>query len=145
VDRGPDAPRIAHAEHGGRGVHRAITALAAFAVIILVGVSAWAFAPSQADAIRPPDNLAELPYVDGVMIEVDPPRLVLDAYTPIDGQREVEFRVRDEDLKYFDVVHLRAHSSIGLPTRVYYERDEDGLWAVYKEDAPANNADEGGE
>ncbi len=64
---------------------------------------------------------------------------------PVDGQREVEFRVRDADLKYFDVIHLRAHSSIGLPTRVYYERDADGLWAVYKEDAPANNADEGDE
>lgn len=41
---------------------------------------------------------------------------------PGHGER-LTLRVRDEDLRYFDVMHLRAHSSIGFPTRVYYERD----------------------
>lgn len=124
MDQGPDAPRITQQEGRSRRFWSStLTGVGAFALILLVGIGAWAFAPSDAPAITPPENVDELPYADGVMVEVDLPRLVLQSYAPVDGKTEVEFRVRDSDLKYFDVVHLRAHSSIGLPTRVFYERD----------------------
>lgn len=145
MDSGPEAPRTELVDDPPRRPWPGlVTGLGAFALILLVGLGVWAFAPSDAAEIRPPDNIDELPYVDGVMVEVDLPRLVLDAYEPVDGATEVEFRVREGDERYFDVVHLRAHSSIGLPTRVFYEQEGDTYWAVYKEDAPANNADEGG-
>ncbi len=145
MDQGPDAPTISQST--SRRVEpwpAVITGLGTFALILLIGLGVWAFAPSDAPAITPPANVDELPYADGVMVVVDLPRLVLESYSPVDGKREIEFRVRDSDLKYFDVVHLRAHSSIGLPTRVFYERDGDTYWAVYKEDAPANSTDEAG-
>lgn len=146
MDHGPDAPRIARTDTQGRTPwSRWLTGLGSFALILLVGLGVWAFSPSDAPAITPPDNVDELPYVDGVMVEVDLPRLVLEAYEPVDGSSDIVFQVRESDEKYFDVVHLRAHSSIGLPTRVYFEKDGDTYWAVYKEDAPANSADGGGE
>ncbi len=145
MDQGPDAPPITPVDRKAPARWSSFaTGLGAFAVILLLGVGVWAFAPSDAPPITPPENVDELPYADGVMVEVDLPRLVMESYSPVDGRQEVEFRVRDSDLKYFDVVHLRAHSSIGLPTRVFYERDGDTYWAVYKEDAPANSAGEGG-
>jgi len=144
VDSGPGTPRTVLVDDPPRRPWSALlTGLASFTLVLLLGIGVWAFAPSDAAEIAPPENVDALPYVDGVMVEVDLPRLVLDAYDPVDGSTEVEFRVRDADLKYFDVVHLRAHSSIGLPTRVFYEKDGDTYWAVYKEDAPANNAEEG--
>lgn len=130
------------AEHGGAGRtwSAALTAAGTFCLIMMIGIGAWLFAPSDGASIQPPLNVDLLPHIDGVLVEVDLPRLVLDAYEPLDGEREIEFRVRDSDLQYFDVVHIRAHASIGLPTRLYYERDGDTIWAVYKEDAPVNSA-----
>lgn len=114
-----------------------------FALVLLLGIGGWLFAPSQMASIQPPTNVDELARIDGVLVEVDLPRLVLDAFRPLDGAREIQFRVRERDLRYFDVVHLRAHSSIGLPTRLFYEREGDVYWAVYKEDAPANSSGDG--
>ncbi|NQU37872.1 MAG: hypothetical protein HQ526_09810 [Actinobacteria bacterium] len=142
MDRGRDADPIELADHpeDHRPWSPLSTGLATAALVILASISVWLFAPSDAIEIQPPTNLASLPYVDGVMVEVELPDLVMDAYTPVDGQTELDFKVRDADTQYFDVVHLRAHSSIGLPTRLFYEKDGDTLWAVYKEDAPANSA-----
>ncbi|MFP5452141.1 MAG: hypothetical protein ACLGG9_10400, partial [Thermoleophilia bacterium] len=108
-------------------------------VTALVGVGAWLFAPSELGELAPPPDLASYEYVDGVVSDVSLPTVVLESYTQVDGANSITFGVRDADLRYFDVVHLRAHSSIGLPTRIYYERDGDRLWAIYKEDAPANS------
>lgn len=105
----------------------------------LVGVGAWLFAPSDLSEVAPPPNLESYAYVDGVMAEVNLPILVMNAYDEVNGQSVLTFRVPETSLRYFDVVHLRAHSSIGLPTRIYYEEIEGELIAVYKIDAPANS------
>lgn len=120
-----------------------LTILATIALALLAGVGAWLFAPSDLGELQPPPNLESYEHVDGVMARVDLPILKLNAYSQVDGSDQLTFHVREADLRYFDVVHLRAHSSIGLPTRLYYEREGGKLWAVYKEDAPANSG--GGE
>ena len=43
----------------------------------------------------------------------------------------------------FDIAHLRSHSSIGLPTRIFYLEENGKRYAVYKVDAPANSRREG--
>lgn len=121
---------------------RMLTTLATIALALLAGFGAWLFAPSDLGEIRPPANLESYEYVDGVMARVDLPTLKLNAYTKVDGSDQITFHVREADLRYFDVVHLRAHASIGLPARLYYEREGGKLWAVYKEDAPANSSGE---
>lgn len=105
----------------------------------VVGIGAWLFAPSDLSEVQPPPNLESYAYVDGVMSEVNLPTLVMNAYEPVNGESVVTFSVPETSLRYFDVVHLRAHSSIGLPTRIYYEEIEGELIAVYKIDAPANS------
>lgn len=122
---------------------RTTTTLGTVALALLIGVGAWLFAPSELGELQPPPDLGSYKYVDGVMTRVDLPVLELDAYTMVDGSDQLTFHVKEADLRYFDVVHLRAHSSIGLPTRLYYEREGGKLWAVYKVDAPANSG--GGE
>ncbi len=143
MDQGSDAAQVVLADHPDerRQWPAFLTTIASFAMIVLVSMGVWLFAPSDASDIQPPANLASLPYVDGVMVEVDLPNLVMDAYSPLNGQQELRFKVRDSDTQYFDVVHLRAHSAIGLPTRLFYEQDGDTLWAVYKQDAPANSVE----
>ena len=46
------------------------------------------------------------------------------------------------DDRYFDLAHIQSHSSIALPTRIYFERDGDRYYARFKEDAPANSGGE---
>jgi hypothetical protein len=116
---------------------------ATIAITVLLGLGAWLFAPSGLGEIAPPPDLASYSAVDGVVSEVNLPVVVLNAYAPVDGRTRLRFEVRAADQRYFDVVHLRAHSSIGLPTRIYYEDDGERLWAVYKEDAPANSGGDG--
>jgi hypothetical protein len=113
--------------------------VAVFLVTAVVGMGIWLFAPSDHSEIQPPADLASFDYVDGVLSQVELPVLVMNAYEPVDGETTLTFRVPDENLRYFDVVHLRAHSSIGLPTRVFFEVQGDELIAVYKIDAPANS------
>lgn len=113
------------------------------ALAVLVGVGGWLFAPSDLGELQPPPDLASYEFIDGVVSDVSLPTVTIEGYEPLEGATSVTFGVRDGDLRYFDVVHLRAHSSIGLPTRIYYERDGERLWAVYKEDAPANSGADG--
>jgi hypothetical protein len=108
----------------------------------LLGVGAWLFAPSDLSEVQPPENLESYQYVDGVMAEVELPKLVMNAYEEVNGQTVLTFTVPESSLRYFDVVHLRAHSSIGLPTRIYYEEIDGELIAIYKIDAPANSGGE---
>lgn len=139
----PETEPIALAEPPVRRVRPWPVAIITAAVVLLVGVGAWLFAPSDLGELQPPPNLSSFEFVDGVVSEVALPTVTIESYTPLDGVSTITFGVRDGDLRYFDVVHLRAHSSIGLPTRIYYERDGDRLWAVYKEDAPANSGGAG--
>ena len=119
----------------------ATSALTVF-LTTLLGVGAWLFAPSDLSEVQPPENLESYQYVDGVMAEVELPKLVMNAYEEVNGETVLTFTVPDSSLRYFDVVHLRAHSSIGLPTRIYYEDIEGELIAIYKIDAPANSGGE---
>lgn len=122
---------------GSRMLVAGLTALA----IGLVSILAWLFGPGAA-APKAPVDVASLPSADGTLVVVDLPRLVLKTFRPVDGKREVEFTVREADRANFDVAHLRSHSSIGLPTRVYFEREGGRYFAVFKEDAPANSSRE---
>lgn len=110
-----------------------------FFLTSILGIGAWLFAPSDLSEVQPPPNLESYQYVDGVLSEVNLPILVMNAYDEVNGESVLTFTVPDSSLQYFDVVHLRAHSSIGLPTRIYFEEVEDNLVAVYKIDAPANS------
>jgi hypothetical protein len=120
----------------GRGMAFVVTVL----VTIMVGAGAWLFAPSSTGIAQPPPNLEQYDYLDGVLVEVDLPQLIMNSYEPVDGQSRITFRVPDASLQYFDVVHLRAHSSIGLPTRIYYDDLDGELIAVFKTDAPLNSS-----
>lgn len=82
-----------------------------------------------------PASAQDLPYVDGTLVVVEQTRLVL---RPIDGGAEIGFTIRPEDLGNFDLAHLQSHSSVGIPTRIYYEEKDGTKYAVYKEDAPVN-------
>ena len=106
--------------------------------IAMLSVLIWLFGPSPTEP-KAPVNVAALPSTDGTLVVVELPRLVLRTFRPLDGRRDVEFSVREADEANFDVAHLRSHSSIGLPTRIYYVQEKDTLYAVYKEDAPANS------
>lgn len=85
-----------------------------------------------------PINVEDLPRVDGTLTTVEDDRLVMEPFEPLDGKAELEFEIREAYKKNFDLAHLRSHSAVGIPTRIYYRRDGDVYVAVYKTDAPAN-------
>ena len=138
-----ESPPVTLADPPRRQWSRTIVVVATAGVTALIGVGVWLFSPSELGELEPPPDLASYAYVDGVVSEVAMPNITLEAFEPVSGEDSVTFEVRDADARYFDVIHLRAHSSIGLPTRVYYEDDGERIWAVYKEDAPANSGGEG--
>lgn len=84
----------------------------------------------------PPPGLASMRHVDGTLTVVEDDRLVL---APFGGGREIAFVIRPADTGYFDLAHMRSHSSVALPTRIYYEQQGEQRFARYKEDAPANS------
>ena len=118
-----------------------IFAAAGVTLILLVGLF-WLFRPGDG-APEAPVDVFSLPTVDGTLVVVEPPRLVLKPFKPVDGQEELEFTIREQDQKNFDIAHLRSHSSIGLPTRLFYLEEGGKRYAVYKTDAPANSSREG--
>ena len=105
-----------------------VVCLAAVGLILLFG--GGSSEPSR------PASADELPYVDGTLVVAEETRLVL---RPADGSAEITFAIRPEDVANFDIAHLQSHSSIGIPTRIYYEEDGATKYAVYKEDAPVNS------
>ena len=102
--------------------------LAAVGLIVLFG--GGSSEPSK------PASAEDLPYIDGTLVVAEETRLVL---RPSDGGAEVNFTIRSEDVGNFDIAHLQSHSSVGIPTRIYYEEDGGTKYAVYKEDAPVNS------
>lgn len=112
-------------------------------VALLFGLG-WLFS-GEAQAPPAPANLADLPRVDGTLNVVEADRLVMTLFEPLDGQDEVEFVVPQEYAANFDLAHMRSHSSVGIPTRIYYlDQKQDGAYiAVYKGDAPANGSASG--
>lgn len=127
----------------GPRISRGLVAVITATTIAMLSVLGWLFGPAASEPPAPV-NVDALPSVDGTVVVVDLPRLVLKAFRPLDGRREIEFTVPEAQRSNFDVAHLRSHSSIGLPTRIYYVREGDRYLAVYKEDAPANSSREGG-
>jgi hypothetical protein len=89
-----------------------------------------------------PVNVEDLPRVDGTLMVVEDDRLVMRPFEPLEGKSEIEFEMRDTYRKNFDFAHMRSHSSVGIPTRIYYRKDGEILVAVYKADAPANTGRE---
>ena len=87
----------------------------------------------------PPPDLGSLRHVDGTLVEVEQRRLVMRPFEPLDGRREVAFAIRPRDDRYFDLAHIQSHSSVALPTRIYYERQGGRYYARFKKDAPANS------
>ena len=75
--------------------------------------------------------------VEGSITTVEPNRLVLRTERPIDGKRDVEFTVRPENAAALDLPHLETHVTDNLPVTLYFEREDDRLYAVRAEDAPA--------
>jgi hypothetical protein len=120
---------------------RALLATGGALLTLFLGITLWLFGSTPPEIERPA-GIESLPSIDGTLLVVESDRLVLDAFTQLDGDDELEFTIRPEDASHFDLAHLRSHSSIALPTRLYYERDGDTLYAVYKEDAPANSKDD---
>ena len=102
--------------------------LAAVGLILLFG--GGSSEPSK------PASAADLPYIDGTLVVAEETRLVL---RPTDGSAEVNFTIRPEDVGNFDIAHLQSHSSVGIPTRIFYEEEGGTKYAVYKEDAPVNS------
>jgi len=111
--------------------------------IVIGSLLFWLFGPGGS-APEAPVNVSDLPYMDGTLVEVDPPTLVLRPFEPEAGESEIEFTIRPQDEKRFDIAHLRSHSSIGLPTRLFYLEENGRRYAVYKQDAPANSSREDG-
>lgn len=107
-------------------------------IVLLLGLG-WLFS-AEATAPPAPANLADLPRADGTLTVAESDRLIMTLFEPLDGRTEVEFVVPDKYAGNFDLAHLRSHSSVGIPTRIYYlDQKQDGAYiAVYKGDAPAN-------
>lgn len=94
---------------------------------------------SPAPAPDPPVDLADLHYVDGTLAIVEERRLVMKPSAPLDGRTgDIEFTIRPRDAKYFDIAHMQSHSSVALPTRIYFESAGERYFARFKEDAPVN-------
>jgi hypothetical protein len=115
--------------------------LIALPLIALLAGLGWLFS-AEGTAPAAPENLADLPRVDGTLNVVEADRLVMTLFEPLDGQSEVEFIVPEKYAGNFDLAHMRSHSSVGIPTRIYYlDQKQDGAYvAVYKADAPANSS-----
>jgi len=99
----------------------------------------WLFGDPATAPTRPPD-LQSSARVDGTLSVVEAHRLVLKPLRPVGGRPTLSFVIRSRDSRHFDLAHLRSHSALGVPTRIYYRKAGARLLAVFKEDAPANSA-----
>lgn len=90
-------------------------------------------------APEPPANLDSLEFADGTLTLVEERRLRLRPLSNDGARRELEFVIRNSDAKFFDIAHMQSHSSVALPTRIYFVRDGGRRLARYKADAPVNS------
>ena len=105
-----------------------VSCVAAVGLIVLFGGGS-----SEPEKPAAAEGLA---FMDGTLTVVEQDRL---AMKPLTGAGEVTFKIAPEDAGNFDIAHLQSHSSVAIPTRIFY-RDESGtFFAVYKEDAPVNS------
>lgn len=105
-------------------------------IVAVIGVVVLFSGGSESVAEPPPAvTQGSVEFVDGTLTVVEDTRLVLE---PFEGA-EMRFAIAEADRPNFDIAHMQSHSSVALPTRIYYERNGEQLNAVYKEDAPANS------
>lgn len=121
-DAGPsrDTPRW-------RGLLPAAGALAVLAAVLVLGLTLGGGGD---------DDAGGLGYLDGIVVSADPTLIVLRPFRPVEGQTEVEMRVRPRDVAALDVEHLRAHAADGTPARIFYERRGGDYVARDATDAP---------
>jgi hypothetical protein len=106
------------------------------ALVIIAGLFLLFSGSSESTAEVPEETLSQMQYADGTLSVVESDRLVMQ---PLEvGAAEMEFVIAEADLPNFDIAHMQSHSSVALPTRIYYEAQGDILYARYKEDAPVN-------
>jgi hypothetical protein len=131
-------PQRSADDRARRRRRRAREAVALVAALACSGLLYLFLGPAAAP--DPPSDLASLPFVDGTLTVVETDRLVLRPFEPPGGgDGEIEFAIRAADSRYFDVAHMQSHSSVALPTRIYFERSAGRYVARFKEDAPANS------
>lgn len=109
--------------------------------LLLVASVVWLFSGEGSEP-QPPADVESYETVDGTLVAVEDDELTMEPFEAVDGKDRLVFVIRDADADQFDLAHLRSHSSIGLPTRLFYEEQDGTLYAVYKEDAPVNTGDE---
>jgi hypothetical protein len=107
------------------------------AALVAAGL-VWLFGAGKGEG-HDPGAAAALPFVDGTLSTVEQNRLVIKAFKPLAGRREVEFTIRPQDEEYFDIAHLQSHSAVALPVRIYYRRSGERYLARYADDAPVNS------
>ena len=107
--------------------------------VMLAAVGLYALFGGGTNEPPRPAASEDLPFVDGTLTVAEQGRLVLKPFQPLDGLDEVTFAIRPEEEGNFDIAHLQSHSSIAIPTRIYYRKDGGTYYAVFKEDAPVNS------
>lgn len=112
----------------------AYIAIAVTILVVAVGV-ALLFGGGSSEPAKPAAT-DEAAFMDGTLIVVEPNRLVL---RPADSGADVTFSIRPQHVENFDIAHLQSHSSVGIPTRLYYQETDGVKYAIYKEDAPVNS------
>lgn len=120
-----------------RAPRRGVLIASGVLVVLLAASVFWLFS-GEGSAPEPPADVESYETVDGTLVDVEEDRLVMEPFEEVGGSDRLEFTIREQDADQFDLAHLRSHSSIGLPTRLFYEEVDGTLYAVYKEDAPVN-------
>ena len=133
-----DAPFDPESERRRRGRLELLLGSSVLVGVLVLVSLIWLFGPGDDDPKAPAD-VKSLPYADGTLVVVEDRALTMEPFKPVDGRSEIEFTIREQDAQYFDIAHLKSHSSIALPTRIYYEKSGGQYFARYKEDAPANS------
>ena len=110
--------------------------LAAALLTCLVAVGLIALFGGGSDEPAKPAAAEGLAFMDGTLTVVEQDRLVMKPFT---GGNDVTFVIRPADAGSFDIAHLQSHSSVAIPTRIYYRKEGATLYGVYKEDAPVNS------
>ena len=113
--------------------------IAAAVAVMLAAVGLFALFGGDADESARPAASENLPFVDGTLTVAEQGRLVLKPFQPLDGLDEVTFAIRPQEEGNFDLAHLQSHSSVAIPTRIYYRKDGSTYYAVFKDDAPVNS------
>lgn len=129
------APGDGRPDDEERGQDRRRLFLLGAGLLVILGALGWLFSGQAA-----PERMAigDLPWVDGTLTIVEPTRLQMNTFEPLDGSTIIDFEILPRDQGAFDLAHIRTHSSLAIPTRIYFERSGDIYLAVYKTDAPLN-------